>query len=68
MPSTIPKVEAWARREMQSCTSDAERAFMASVTHKVASLFLPESGEGRVTAEQWAAIAANDNEPKKENG
>lgn len=62
---TISKVEAWARNEMQSCTSDAERELMASVTHKVASLFLPVSSEGRVTTEQWAAIAANDNEPKE---
>lgn len=65
MPTTISKVEAWARNEMQSCTSDAEREFMASVTHKVASLFLPESGEGRVTAEEWAAIAVNDNEEQE---
>ena len=41
---------------------------MASVTHKVASLFLPVAEPPRITAEEWAAIAANDNQPKKENG
>lgn len=68
MSSTISKVEAWARNEMQSCTNDAERELMASVTHKVASLFLPVAEPPRITAEEWAAIAANDNQPKKENG
>lgn len=67
MSSTISKVEAWARNEMQSCTNDAERELMASVTHKVASLFHPPVTNGQITAEEWAAIAANDNQPKKEN-
>lgn len=38
----LSKAEAWARREMQNAESPADREFMAMVTHRVVSVFLPE--------------------------